>query len=445
MAIAACAVVAVAGCRGPAPRGPAVLSPGLDAAAIAAGQIEVYRRAGFLAPSGTMPFVGAARVIAGPTPDSALVLVAFSLSNRALTFTRDGDVFTAAYVVTVDLIAEGRTVQRHSSREAVRVAAFRETARPEETVLFQTTLAAPPGGYDLRVRVDDAMGDRAGVAEMRLTIPWLGTGNVSSPIPVLSAERRSARSAPLRVMANPRATAVVGRDTLLQVYLEAYGPDRPPGLMARVVTERGTVLYRDSIVMRRGIDVHGALMRLPVARIGLGTLMLEISERDSDAAPLARLPIVVSLGEELPISTFEDMLEYLRYFTSEDRLQQLRDADPTERGAAWATFFAETDSIRGTDVNEPLHDYLRRVQWANTQYREDGIAGWRTDRGMVYTALGEPDAIAEPTSGDASMRGRRMVWTRITAPKWSSWTRRGSAVGGSPPMRKRSSNRFYGA
>jgi GWxTD domain-containing protein len=70
----------------------------------------------------------------------------------------------------------------------------------------------------------------------------------------------------------------------------------------------------------------------------------------------------------------------------------------------------ETDPTPGTDENEALRDYLRRIQAANAQFREDDIPGWLTDRGKAYTALGEPSRIADPTGGDANGRGMSVVW-----------------------------------
>jgi GWxTD domain-containing protein len=104
------------------------------------------------------------------------------------------------------------------------------------------------------------------------------------------------------------------------------------------------------------------------------------------------------------------MVQYLRFFISPARMQALRDTAADVRAAAWAAFLRETDTSPATPENEALRDYLRRVQTANAQYREEDVPGWLTDRGKVYSAFGEPTQIGEPTGGDATGRGLTVAW-----------------------------------
>src|SRR5438309_9207084 len=56
-----------------------------------------YRQLGMLAQSGSFPFVGQVRYLAGPSPDSSLALVTLSFANRALTFSGDEGGQRASY------------------------------------------------------------------------------------------------------------------------------------------------------------------------------------------------------------------------------------------------------------------------------------------------------------------------------------------------------------
>jgi GWxTD domain-containing protein len=123
-----------------------------------------------------------------------------------------------------------------------------------------------------------------------------------------------------------------------------------------------------------------------------------------------RLPVVVRPGDELAVASFEEVVQYLRFFVSPERLRALRDTAASVREEAWSAMLRETDPVASTPENEGLRDYLRRVQTANAQYREDDIPGWLTDRGKVFTAFGEPDQISIPTGGDAAGRGMTQVW-----------------------------------
>jgi GWxTD domain-containing protein len=147
---------------------------------------------------------------------------------------------------------------------------------------------------------------------------------------------------------------------------------------------------------------------MPVTDIAVGTadiLVWPIGGRDT-----ARTPVFVGFTDEMPPTTYADMLGYLEYFTSETRLHALRRASPRQRGPAWRELMAESDPQPGTPANEALRTYFAGMQRANSAYAEGGVPGWRTDRGIVLLILGEPDQVLDQFSGDATLRGRVQQW-----------------------------------
>jgi GWxTD domain-containing protein len=117
----------------------------------------------------------------------------------------------------------------------------------------------------------------------------------------------------------------------------------------------------------------------------------------------------VSFGEGLVVATFDEMLEYLRYFVTPERLQALKNSNPAQRPAAWMAFVRETDPNPLTAEQEGLRDYLSRIRTANSRYREQDTPGWTTDRGKVFAVFGEPEEITEPVVTPAQ-RGRTQIW-----------------------------------
>ena len=102
------------------------------------------------------------------------------------------------------------------------------------------------------------------------------------------------------------------------------------------------------------------------------------------AADSVQTAVFVSFGRDLPVGSFEDMLSYLRFFTSPQRLERLRATPVAERGRAWLQFLAETDPEPVAEGHQGLQQYFARIQVANQRYREDAGPGWLTDRGMVF-------------------------------------------------------------
>src|SRR5690606_4503280 len=99
-------------------------------------------------------------------------LIALSLANNALSFTRESDErFRASYTVAISVRRGAEVVVRADATEEVVVGAFRETARTDETLVFQQILDVEPGDYDLVVVVRDEGSQRNAQEQMALRVP----------------------------------------------------------------------------------------------------------------------------------------------------------------------------------------------------------------------------------------------------------------------------------
>lgn len=370
--------------------------------------VALYRRMGLLAEAGETPFVGTMSFFAGPSDSTAIVLTV-SLSNRALRFRPEGDRYRASYDVGVEVRSGTDLVQEHRTREVVRVLAFRETTRDDESVLFRQVLTLSPGTYDVRLTVRDESATRGSAVEATIGVPQFVDGTVSSPTPFYEARPREQLSSVPDLLPTPRSTAVFGRDSVIMIYAEGYGTgDTFPIRVAVHSDESSQLLWSDSLDLTRRGDHFSGTFAVPVAHLGVGVMTLGMSGlRSPDTV---RVPLFVAFGESLPVATFTQMLDYLRYFASATRLDALRSASAEERAALWARFLGETDPVPQTSPHEGLRDYFGRISQANASFREEGQAGWLTDRGRVLTALGQPDQVFEPNIADAGQRGRTLLW-----------------------------------
>jgi GWxTD domain-containing protein len=370
--------------------------------------VKAYRGAGLIAHGAPFPLTGRISFVGGPTPDTTFVLLTLALPSRALTFTHASDSYRAEYEVRAEARRGADTAASVEAVEKVVVPNFRETARTDESVIFQQVLRLAPGDYDLRLRLRDLGSDRGVADSAALRVPRLADGTLGTPIPYYEAVVRTGRTTVPRLLVTPRATVTFGQDSVLPVYVEGYGTGAQQ-VRAAVLGEAGSVLWRDSLSLtpREGSLASG-VVELPVSNLGIGAVTLAVWR--PGAADTVRSPLFVSFGDDLPAATFEDMVSYLRYFTSPQRLERLRRAPVSERGRAWAEFLAATDPDHATAGHRELQAYFTRLQVANQRYRDEGGPGWLSDRGMVYTAFGDPDQVYEPTSNRIGARNRMQVW-----------------------------------
>jgi GWxTD domain-containing protein len=416
---AALIIPGLAACRsGGARQPPAANRPVVDAPSTERQQtgpglpdaVRLYRQMGLLAEGGETPFIGSVAFLGSRSPDSTLMLLTVSMPSSGLTFAREGERYRASYAVTLELRTQGQAARRIEGREIVRVSTYKETTRIDESVLFREFVNVSPGNYDLTLTVRDDGGNRSSSVEATLGVPRIASGGLSTPVPFYEVAPRAGLDSTPRLVATPRSTVTFGQDSIMPVYVEAYGAtsDQLPVRLSVRGESGGPELWGDTTSLpRRGNIFSGAIM-VPVSRVGVGVVTLAVTR--SDTQDSVKAPIFVTFGEELPVATFTEMLTYLRYFTTLSRISQLRDATPETRGVRWSTFLRETDPIPETPQHEGLRDYFSRLSQANARYREEGMPGWLTDRGRTYVSLGNPDQVFEPNAGTFEQRGRAQVW-----------------------------------
>lgn len=390
----------------------------VDSVATVSDSRASYRRAGLLVGSGDVPFVGSIAFIAGTIPDSTLVLIDLSLSDHALTFTREGEAYHAAYDVVLDFERGGSSIRRIATHEQVRVGSFRETTRDEESVIYQQIASLPPGDATVAVSIHDAGSTRTGVVRQAVSVPRFDDGTVTAPIPAFRARPRATRQKLPEIVVNPRATAVYGRDSVALFYVEGYGfpaTTASEAIQVRVTGDSGVAVFADTVSWTEAGDrLRSALIRVPIARVGFGELRVSATAPRAANLALQRAgtaPLLVSFGDGLPVGSFDEMVGMLRFFTSSERLRALRELAPQDRSKGWSAFLEATDLNASSQENEALRAYFTRVVDANVRFREDDrTPGWLTDRGMVFSSLGEPDNMIEPNGSESAGRSLAQVW-----------------------------------
>ena len=385
----------------PRPEPGAVVSTLFDAG-------SVYGAMGLLVAGPPLPFVATLDYVADATPDSTLAVFGLSLSNHALTFQRDGNMFTAHYHVEVTFRSDTGAVRQLASDETVRVQSFQETQRGDESVIYQQFIGVPPGIYKVMVTVRDRSGPAASHQDRTDTVPRFAGQGTSAPLAVYRGTGRTRASDVPKLLVNPRATVAYGADTL-RFYLEAYGERPGARWLARALDLGGHEIWHDTVALAGTQELSSGVAQLAPGVLPVGAGRFEIGRVGSAATHTA--PFLVSFSDQWAITNYDQMISLLRYFERQDWVDKLRHAIPDQRPAVWQQFYKATDPVELTPENEALDGYFRRVQIANQRFREAGEPGWLTDRGEVFITLGEPDDVFDFTS-DVSRAGVRGVrWT----------------------------------
>ena len=257
---------------------------------------------------------------------------------------------------------------------------FLASATPDTTKALFIAGAVPPDGLDLALT-------RGGAIVHRFHMPSPGQfleairlapgvyDLTSGPYAESVVVPRLGRTA-LTSLAQPipmRTIAIIGRDSTIDVYLEAYGASDAP----LTLSAPG---WCDTLRLHRNGDVSSGTVQVPLTRLAPGATTL-VFARGWDSA---KSPVFVGFSSPV-LDTFDNSLDALRYLAPPERLDSLRSAPPDQRPRVWATFMAQYGSR--------LPEYLDRLREANKRYGERDTPGWQTDRGSAYLQLGDPDQV----------------------------------------------------
>lgn len=368
---------------------------------------QFYQRLGRLAAADPLPFVGTVAFVAG-SADSVIGVLGLSFENRALAFQREGNVFVARYRVSLAFKRDGAPSVDVAREEVVRVATFQETLRSEESVLFQQVLRLVPGPYAVTVVVRDVGSTSESHASATFTAPGFGSGTTSAPILTYQATGRGNLADPLNIVLNPRGSVGYGSDTLL-AYIEGYGFTRPTTVPFKVIDEQERVIHEDELRFRGGHQVESQVIRLSPDSVSLGELRLVIGEGNTER----KVSALVSFTQAWVVTNFDEMLDLLRYFGHDAQVSAMRKAPASERARLWREFYTATDPNNVTPENEAINQYFSRIAQANQRFTDEGVPGWRTDRGEVFINLGPPDESIENTPGTTANRILRWSYVNV--------------------------------
>jgi len=404
VAFAAAAAATALGCGGGGARGsaPETATPAVDEAQVPGVVAAAFRRVGRFASGDPLPFVGTVVFADGPA-DTTLAVLALSLENRSLTFEREPSAYVARYRVDVSVRPVAGPSVDVGREEVVRVATLQETSRTDESVLFQQNFRLVPGKVHVSVAVRDVSSGLEGRAEREYEVPAFGPGLTTDPILTYQAQGRGRPEDPLNLVLNPRGTAGFGGDTML-AYVEGYAFRRPRTLPFEVRNEQDSVVFRDSLRFRGGRPVESQVIRLAPDSLVLGEMRIVVGAGNEARQTTA----LVSFTPAWLVTGFDQMISLLRYYGPSPWLDSLRKAGPADRNRLWREFWRRTDPNPKTPQNEQLDEYFTRIATANAQIKDEGVPGWRTERGEVFITLGPPDEITEASPGPQS---RIIRWT----------------------------------
>ena len=405
-----------------APAAPAVAAA---SAAPAAAADRVPDQSGRIDPSLAVVDIVTSR---GGTVDSTRVDCYYRLSNELFSFVRSGDRYAARFELSLIVIDDDDyQVTAETIRDSVLVDTEGEMRVMDHSRAKLYTTYLPPGKYDLEIKlfdqdtgnqhdmsrpfeVPDYYKDRLSVSDIQFA------GLVLEESSNVGLARRG-----IRIV--PNLTRAFGEDhTDMYIYYEVYTDasgeaQQPLSVVYKIKSPSGKVMLdREEPLDRQGnIGAYSGRFDTSDLPQGVYTLEIEVDDRAVRNRAKTKSEFHISWRFLLPLTTarnFREITEQLRYIAKNeelDTLKKLRDAPAGEQKVALEAFWKRRDPTPGTDRNEHMITYYRRIAYANEHFDDGFRKGWRSDQGRVYIVYGPPDEVERHT-WDRSYSHPYQVW-----------------------------------
>lgn len=327
----------------------------------------------------------------GSEADSLRLIAATSVPFDNLVFLRADSGFAAGFeLVTTVMNEDGALITERIFNQEVLTGTFVETnSRVRNAVHVEEFLVAP-GDYRVRVTLT---ADR----ETRRKSRWEGEISLtpSDPLLRLSDIYWVSEDLNLTELGVPRlveafSTSEDSATARVQFFSSAKGDVK---IFWTLIGEEGDTL-RSAMT---SITPTGAIQNLeyPLLISGLPAqqYVLKMEAEGNGRRELRERRFNVRIpGIPISITDLDIAIRQLRYIASNEENGKLRQASAGERERLFKEFWARRDPTSGTEENELMDEYYRRVEYANAKFATNR-AGWETDRGRIYVLYGEPTDI----------------------------------------------------
>jgi GWxTD domain-containing protein len=335
----------------------------------------------------------AADVAVTPSADGkGAISVSYAVTHDALHFLRHDGGYRARYDVTAILYQDGRQVTGDTWRKSVVVDTYAETNDRRATEMDDFEFSVPPGRYVLKLELRSVDTSAVGTIERTVSVPRMGEGEL------LMGTIRFEHGSDSEDESEPSVnlTRTYGEeDPNVRVRIPVYGvPGTRYAVEISVKDQRGMVKKTHADTVLQDDHLRDYVYDFTVLDLDVGSYVLEAEAQTlpsgGTAEARARFRVVTS-----PLSWGQDeekMLAQISYVATREEMELLTSVPPEQRGPVWEAFWAKRDPDPTTEVNEFKTEFLRRLAYANAQFRSI-VEGWQTDMGRVYIQEGEPDDV----------------------------------------------------
>ncbi len=327
--------------------------------------------------------------------NKCVLSISIKIVYDELQFIRTDTSYLASYELSATVFDRmGHHADSKILKSAVELDDFKNTNSRKDYSLSQVKFILVPGDYELLLGIMDFDSKVTSHRKTKVHIPdyrsdRLAISNILLADSIITNE--SGEKIPLpNVMGNYEDD-----QKALFLWYEIYNP----GKLEKARIQYSLINYKKEVVwsITRDKTLDGwktvETMKIPRGELKSGRYKLVLKmEAEKETVERIRDITIHWIGMPRYASTMDNAIEQLKYVAKGNEVSKINKAQGKEKERLFHEFWESKDPTPGTEQNELMEEYYRRVDFTNANFGTF-IDGWKTDRGMVYVVLGPPNDI----------------------------------------------------
>lgn len=314
----------------------------------------------------------------------------------SLSFTKKDGGFNASYNVTLSLLDEKKEniIMEKSWKEKLTSADFAQTLNSKNFSLSNKFWDLAPGSYVLKTILEDGDSRRTSAREMPLKIRGFSDSLDVSDILLISEIVKDSTGDKLILNASRTVTNKerslkfyynIYSNTSKELYVEYYLNDPQKGTSTKQLDPRKINPGKNSITF----EINNTDFS-----IGNYTLKVVLKDKDwKEIKSIEKIFIAKIYGIPNSIQDLDKAIEQITYIASPAEKDFIEDGKTfEEKMNRFIAFWDKKKPNPKVDENPIMHEYYRRIDYANKSFKGFG-AGWKSDMGMIYVTFGPPSSV----------------------------------------------------
>jgi len=328
-------------------------------------------------------------------PGQSRLDVYIKLANDALVFVKDDSGrFRGRYEASV-VILDSDNFQMDGKvwKEDIYANDFDATNSRKRFHLTSARFSLPPGKYTVSVSLTDLETNSTNSQKRQIELSDYDRDKLMLS-DVLFADYVQPDSTGTLVLRPKVSFEKTGRGELF-AYFEIYDPRPPKDYVVeyQITDKKGHRLFRDRLDVPASGERSSSFIRIDTRKLVHGSYRLKMKVSDGKRKVKKETPFLIRWqGVPPTVADLDLAIDQMRYIARRSDLKKLKKLKKEDKLRGFLAFWKKYDPTPGTETNELLDEYFRRVNYADANFGTY-TDGWKTDRGMVYITFGPPDDV----------------------------------------------------